>query len=119
MPRILAPKPLAMLWCSIRRVTAGLVGAALLAACATPPESAELALEEAPAAEPWAACVGEDPCAANVFCDAARLLEDARCLGKPEGACLRYSADEGLSCFPTAAMTVGRCDGVAACVEAP
>lgn len=97
-----------------------LLGLALSGCVAPPPAPAEERVAAGEVAlDGWEACVGDDPCAANVYCDADAIREDARCLYQREGVCLRYSADEGLDCFPAAdgSMRVGKCSAEAACVE--
>lgn len=96
-----------------------LVAALLLGGCAVDAQQESEAdpLTEAPAA--WSECVGDNPCSANVYCDADAVREDSRCWDRA-GECLRFDAAPGLACFPAAdgSMRAGKCSAAATC-EAP
>jgi hypothetical protein len=67
--------------------------------------------------DPRLRCEGDNPCAANVYCDGDDDDPRCECFGgdfpacspAPFGACIRMNADDELSCFPTADLTVGHC----------
>jgi hypothetical protein len=72
---------------------------------------------DTPAYKASLACLDAPPCVERVYCNARGADEDDRCDGQPVDACLSYAVPRGQSCFPTADVTTGFCDGRGACVK--